>query len=143
MKKYILILLLATLAACNPTKRLDRLITRHPELLRTDTAYVEHTVIIPGQSAETVYNTRTATDTVTLERERLKIQLIKLPGQKIFVKGECKPDTVRIQVPVIRKTYVDKQLSWRDQVWSARWYIVAIVFLWSAVVYFYRQAIKK
>lgn len=96
--RYLVILLL--LASCTPQKRLDRLIRRHPELVRVDSVKIVDTVITRDVSIDTmrVMNTH---DTFIVNRDRLTVQVIR-HQDSIYVFGKCASDTVIIErnVPV-------------------------------------------
>ncbi len=93
-------LLLLLLASCTPQKRLDRLIRRHPELVRVDSVKIIDTVITQEVSVDTmqVMNTH---DTFIVNRDRLTVQVIR-NQDSIYVFGKCAADTVVIErnVPV-------------------------------------------
>lgn len=44
----------------------------------------------------TIYDTLKVRDTLRLENERVQVELIKMPGEKVFLKGTCKGDTVHV-----------------------------------------------
>jgi len=94
---------MAVLAACSPQKRLARLVDKHPELVTSDTVYQP----IPVIRAEVVRDTvvEWATDTVTIEKENLRVDVIMdTITKKIYIKGQCKADTVVVNVPVAVNT---------------------------------------
>lgn len=109
MKPTILALLCLCLVACSPQKRLQRLIAKHPELVRTDTITVHDTITIPG---DTVRDVRwlMAHDTITIENERQVVRVIRIPTGSpcdtarflASIEGIVKPDTIyrEIRVPV-------------------------------------------
>ena len=96
--RYLVLILL--LSSCTPQKRLDRLIRRHPELVRVDSVKIVDTVITRDVSIDTmrVMNTH---DTFIVNRDRLTVQVIR-HQDSIYVFGKCAADTVVIQrnVPV-------------------------------------------
>lgn len=96
--RYLVLILL--LASCTPQKRLDRLIRRHPELVRVDSVKIVDTVITRDVSVDTmrVMNTH---DTFIVNRDRLTVQVIR-HQDSIYVFGKCAADTVVIErnVPV-------------------------------------------
>ena len=59
-----------------------------------------HTVI---RETTTVHDTLKLRDTLRLENERVQVELIRLPGEKVFLKGTCKGDTVKV--------YTDKTIT--------------------------------
>ena len=101
-----LFLCLLLVIACSPERRLARLLENNPQLLKTDTVWKHDTVITKEVKADTVFklDTLALKDTITLEKERLKVQLV-YKDRKIYLNGECKPDTVFIKEPIISKKY--------------------------------------
>ena len=63
----------------------------------------------------TVHDTLKLRDTIRLENERVQVELIKLPGEKVYLKGTCKGDTVHVYnekiVEKITKK-ADKRQEW-------------------------------
>lgn len=122
MKKIINLLIIALLLfSCSPQKRLSRLLTHHPELMQTDTMYVNDTVIIDPYVIDTIFDLPVMADTVIVEKEKIKVQVIKqpVPG-KIRVVVERRTDTIYINKPV----YVNKIVypikddsRWYDSLW--------------------------
>lgn len=102
---------LLLLAACNPEKRLHRKAERRiaqaialdPRVLLgsqfTDTVLVHDTLVVPGYwVADTLV--LTAYDTVYMDTGRLHVEVVRVPGERVFVRGACAPDTVYKAVPV-------------------------------------------
>lgn len=110
--RYLVLLLL--LAACTPQKRLDRLIRKHPELVRVDSVKIIDTVITQEISLDTmrVMNTH---DTFIVNRDRLTVQVIR-HQDSIYVFGKCAADTVVIErnvpVKVVEASTDDGVLKW-------------------------------
>lgn len=66
-----------------------------------------HTVI---RETQTVHDTLKLRDTLRLENERVQVELIKLPGEKVYLKGTCKGDTVNVYTDrIIEKVKADKK----------------------------------
>lgn len=64
-----------------------------------DTVYKQIEVVREQVKHDTVFHTKVG-DTVIVEKDRLKVVYVRLPGDSVYIEGECKPDTVRIKVPV-------------------------------------------
>lgn len=113
MKPYLLIALFAL--ACSPQKRLNRLIARHPELVRTDTIVVRDTILLP---ADTLIQWKTWEithfDTVTIENERQVVKWRRVPvgtpcdscAVVIEMLAAAKADTIPTEVKVPCPTVV-------------------------------------
>lgn len=62
------------------------------------------------RETQTVHDTLKLRDTIRLENERVQVELIKLPGEKVFLKGTCKGDTVKFfNERIIEKAKADKK----------------------------------
>jgi hypothetical protein len=55
------------------------------------------------RETQTVHDTLKLRDTIRLENERVQVELIRMPGDKVFLKGTCKGDTVKV--------YTDKTIT--------------------------------
>ena len=100
--RYIIIILL--LSSCSPQKRLNRLVKKHPELIKVDTLSVHDTIHIETIKADTVFKDTTflrlLRDTITVVNDRLRINTYHY-RDSIFIEGECIGDTIirEIRVP--------------------------------------------
>ncbi|MHA1166312.1 MAG: hypothetical protein ACTSRU_00710 [Candidatus Hodarchaeales archaeon] len=118
--KYLYLILLISLTACSPVKRLNRLIDKHPELIRTETVTIRDTVevVVPEVKHDTMFLEKSLHDTVFIQKDRLKIKIWKV-SDTIRVEGECETDTIRlvreIEVPV--KYYKDDYKWWHKIPW--------------------------
>jgi hypothetical protein len=125
------ILLAIFLAACSPSKRLQRLLDKHPELSRVDTVTVVDTIYIPGDTLWRQVLLR-HTDTVTVENERQVVRVVRIPTGSpcdtaaIFmdIMAEVKPDTVYHTVTV----EVDRIVPCPEGATVAAWWRVAALF---------------
>lgn len=113
MKYFIAICIV--LVGCAPQKRLNRLIKRHPELVKIDTAIVSDTVHIETIKADTVFKDTTyfrlLRDTITITNDRLTIRQYHT-RDSIFIEGECLGDTLirEIKVPYQTVRAVTKEV---------------------------------
>ena len=92
------------LASCSPQKRLNRLVKKHPELIKVDTLSVHDTIHTETIKADTVFKDTTflrlLRDTITVVNDRLRINTYHY-RDSIFIEGECIGDTIirEIRVP--------------------------------------------
>ncbi len=100
----VIILTALFLSGCSASWHLKQAI-RKGSKVSSDTVYVEKSVIVPEVRTDTVFQA-IAGDTVTIERERLKIKYVKLPGDSVYIEGKCESDTVRISVPTYINTTI-------------------------------------
>lgn len=101
------IVILLLVIGCSPQKRLDRLIRKHPELVKVDTATVIDTVIIPKVTVDTVLKDTTyfrlLRDTIVINNDRLTIRQYHT-RDSIFITGECKDSIIIREVSVPYQT---------------------------------------
>ena len=99
--KITLLLVLSIQTGCSPSARLNRLLTRHPELKIPDTIVINDTMTIPQVEADTIIYIDSIRDTVILQKDRLEITLNRI-HDTLYIRGKCKADTVIINrtIPV-------------------------------------------
>jgi hypothetical protein len=128
--KFILLMtVLLMVCSCSPARRLERLIERHPELVTSDTARVNDTVITRDISTDTALLLTALPAGVIIQKDRLEIALNKV-HDTLFLRGRCKPDTIirKITVPYERIRIIKTDTNTR-QVAGIPWLIIAIVSL--------------
>jgi len=67
-------------------------------LIERDTIWTEKEVITKLIEKDTVF-TSLLGDTVYIQKEKLKIKYVKIPGDSVFIEGACVPDTLKILIP--------------------------------------------
>lgn len=103
-----LIPLLFLVISCTPQRRFNRLVKKYPYLLTADTLVVKDTVrdtiriTVPEVSVDTIVNAKDLYDTVTIEKDRVKIKVWRVKD-KIYINGKC--DTIYIEKPIERIVY--------------------------------------
>ena len=118
-----LVILTILLSNCSASQRAQRHLSKaidHIEkakkldpsisLKRIDTVTVEK--IVPRVVTDTVVKV-TPSDTVVIENERVKVKLIKVGGDTVYVQAEAKPDTLYIKVPCESEILIKKE-SYKD-----------------------------
>ena len=115
MKQLIIILLTLTIVACSPKTRFTRLITKHPELITTDSVTIHDTVrvVVPEVKVDTVVKVNDLLDTIFLEKEQLKVK-VWMKGDQVFIEGKC--DTVYVEQIIERRIpvrYYEKTPWWK------------------------------
>lgn len=139
MKPYLLIALFAL--ACSPQARLNRLIKKHPELVRADTLVVHDTIHI---AADTLIRWKTweitTFDTVVIENERQVVKWRRVPvgtpcdscALVIEMLAAAKADTITTEVkvpcPSVQATKEVKYIPW--------WIYACMGALFAACAYF-------
>ena len=94
--------ILCTVAiSCNTTKQAQRKLQRieknHPELFAADTTYVVKTDTIQVTTLQYAHDTIVSdADTVVVENERFKTEIIRVPFEKVRIKTIIKSDTIEV-----------------------------------------------
>lgn len=134
--KYLLIILI--LASCSPAaklRRAEKLIDKAEELgatWRVDTMMLKVPYPVPETIVKQVHFAMPG-DTVRVEKERLKIKYVRLPGDSVFVEGKCESDTIVIETPVtVTKTIEAKSnFPW--------WWLIVAVFAGAGLVAIFKK----
>ena len=101
----LLVMLMSCLCSCSPERKMQRLISKHPQLSRADTTTVTVTIYVPG---DTLWRSVLLQDTVavTNERQVVKIQRIRAGSPcdtaaiALDIQAQVKPDTVYRDIAV-------------------------------------------
>jgi hypothetical protein len=121
--KYCILLLAIFFISCGPTsklKRAERLIAKAEEQgaeWHSDTLYTTVEIPVPEIQTDTVFES-TEGDTVLITKDRLEIKYIHLPGQKVYIEGKCKGDTVYREVA----TTVYKEIKCPEKPQKWKWW---------------------
>lgn len=118
------VLLLVSCGPASKLRRAERLIHKaelQGAVWRSDTAYVQDTVIITGTRVDSLF-VPIPGDTVIIQNERLRVKYVRLPGDTVYISGESLPDTVVRTVPVAvtKEIHAESAFRW----W---WLVVAAV----------------
>ena len=113
------IIILVLLTSCGPTaklRRAEKLIKKaeaQGATWRVDTIYKEIAVPIESVRLDTLFKDVPG-DTVTLIKDRLKVVYVRLPGDSVYIEGECEADTVyqKVATVVNREIEVKSGLPW-------------------------------
>lgn len=108
--RYLLILLIPVLLACNPERRLHRIAQKY-DLVKVDTLNIIDTVRIEAVRADTTFFWSQLTDTLILTKDRLKVTVIK-NGDTVRVSGECDSIFVYKEIKVPYEKIVIKTSFW-------------------------------
>lgn len=105
MKNKILYILLAlSLGSCvvprnysRAKEKVDRIVNKFPEILENDTTVVlfDTTITTKGAQIDTALQVK-KNDTVYIEKEKLRIRIIRGKRDTLLITAECEPDTIRI-----------------------------------------------
>ena len=129
--KYTIYILIFILAACNPQKRLHRLVTKHPEIVKQDTILIKPKITVSGTvKTKTVEIDTTIWDLwlpevkgkpqadkkiLDYEKDSLRIIVVRKPENKLQVYARqgsqeisYKKDTIPVIVQPIGKTIINQ-----------------------------------
>jgi len=89
----------------------------------------QQVITTPGETVivterVTVVDTLELRDTIILEKERLRIEIMRLPGDSIVVEGECSSDTIRVETT--KYEYHTEELE-QSRGWTRILFFVALV----------------
>ena len=118
MKWLVKLTLLLLLTSCSAQWHLKKAVQKDPAILEKDTLVVTNTVVSPPVAiTDTV--TLKQHDTITIVKDRLKVQLVKV-NDTITINAECASDTIvtTIEVPYEKIVYVEKE-NFKDKVLSS------------------------
>ena len=117
IKNYIQIILIGLLlVGCSPQKRLNRLITKFPQLTELDTIYVRDTVVVENYNYDTTTLIRTHDTTTVINNERVILKYFyDTLREVIHHEVECLGDTVYTEKLVTIEKAVFRELSWWDK----------------------------
>ena len=138
MKWLVKLILLSSLMSCSAQWHLKKAVQKDPLILERDTLVVTNTVVTPPVAiTDTV--TLKQHDTIVIQKDRLKVQLVKV-NDTITINAECASDTIvrTIEVPYEKVVYV-KQKTLLEKIQGLAFYF-ALVLLALAIV---RRLINK
>ena len=127
LKNSILILLLVS---CSPQKRLNRLITKNPNLIQLDTLIVKDTIVIESFNYDTVTTFKYSDTTIIVNTEKVLARYYyDTLRQEIWHEIECKEDTIFYEklVPVEKVIY--KELSFWEKYQTLIYILLALFVL--------------
>jgi len=109
MKWLVKLILLSSLMSCSAQWHLKKAVQKDPLILVKDTLVVTDTVVTPPVAiTDTV--TLKQHDTITLVKDRLKVEILKV-NDTIIINAECASDTIvrTIEVPYEKIVYVEQK----------------------------------
>ena len=107
--RWTLLLLVSVLTSCSAHYHLRRAVKKDPSILQKDTITVVDTVVSkPVELKDTVVLRQT--DTVTIEKERLRVRIVR-SFDTIKVDAICEADTIVsiVSVPYEKIVYVERE----------------------------------
>lgn len=143
MKQIVTYILLLLLTSCGANYHLKK--SKYHELkaiskgakIQVDTVFKEIPVFIDSVRVDSIFSSKVG-DTVYLEKERLRVKYIRLPGDSVFIQGECQADTVKITVPI----EVKREIQTGAGFWDIFKIVLFAVVLTALLVTFYWKVAK-
>jgi len=115
-KVFVQIVLFSLLISCSPQERLNRLITKHPQLLQLDTLVVRDTVFVENYNYDTTTIIRSYDTTTVINNERVVLKYYyDTLREVIYHEVECLGDTVYVETLVPVEKAVFRELSWWEK----------------------------
>ena len=115
-KVFIQVVLLSLLFSCSPQERLNRLLTRHPQLLERDTIVVIDSVIVESYIRDTTTIIQMHDTTTVINNERVVLKYFyDTLREVIHHEVKCLGDTVYVETLVPIEKAVFRELSWWDK----------------------------
>jgi hypothetical protein len=107
-----IVILLTFLSSCTPENRLNRLISKHPHLVKSDTIWKTDTTIIQAVRYDTSFTL--SYDTTTIVHDRLTIKhFFNRHDSTVYISGECAGDTIYKEIPTVINTVIsEKPFNW-------------------------------
>ena len=130
IKNYIQIILVSLLIiGCSPQKRLNRLITKYPQLTELDTIIVRDTVVVENYNYDTTTIIRLHDTTMVVNNERVVLKYFyDTLRETIYHDIDCIGDTVYTEKLITVQKAVFKELSWWEK-YKDLIYILAVLLL--------------
>lgn len=130
-----IIAILILLSSCSPQKRLNRLLTKYPQLLhsKVDTVYIE------SVEADTIfyYNQK---DTVVIREGKLTMKYFyNSSDSTVYLQGKCAADTLIREIMIPSK--VEYKENWYNKILMP-FGIIGLVLILYIIFTFVRQFIK-
>jgi len=126
------------LVSCSPQKRLNRLLTLHPELVQNDPIRIRDTTIIPGVQLDTVVLYSALKDTITIEKENLQVKLFAV-NDTVYLLAETKGDTVVVEKEIVVERVIRKKNN--ETFKEFNWII--IIFAFIGIILVIKRIINK
>ena len=138
MKWAVKLTLMLLLTSCSAQWHLKKAVQKDPLILQKDTLIVNDTVVVqPVAITDTV--TLKQHDTIVVEKDRLKVQLVRV-NDTITIDAVCDSDTIIsvVEVPYEKIIYVE-QKSLFQRIQGLAFYFALVIF----ALYLVRRLIDK
>lgn len=141
MKTKPILILLLLLGGCSGQQRLNRVLKKNPDLIKSDTVVTHDTLTTVIAEADTMLLTHEYhySDTLVLQKEKLTVKVVNnYHDSTIYIQGECAPDTLVIQGESITRTLtVEPDWLIKARRFASYWWVVLLVVSTILVVRFF------
>ena len=113
MKWLVKLILVSSLMSCSAQWHLKKAVRKDPTIMEKDTLVVVDTVVSPPVAiTDTV--TMKQHDTITLVKDKLRVQLVKV-NDTITINAACDSDTIIsvVEIPYEKIVYVEQKTFWQ------------------------------
>ena len=132
MKWYIPIIISVILSSCSAQWHLNKAVKKNPQILQKDTVIAVDTIVTPPVALTDTVVLR-ETDTIVVEKERLKVKISRR-FDTIRVDAICEADTIIsiVEVPVDRIIYQERETP-MQKLQKLGLYLLAALVLWKVI----------
>ena len=116
------------LSSCSAQWHLKRAVKKDPSIIQESTVSVKDTVVVPPVVITDTVTTKEH-DTIIVEKDRLKVRIVKRLDT-LIIDGQCASDTIvrTIEVPVPSIVMKDSD-RWYNKVYKFSFYVLLILLL--------------
>lgn len=128
MKWVVKLITISLLSSCSATWHLKQAVKKDPTILVKDTLVVKDTVVLPPVATTDTVTTKLH-DTIVVEKDRLKVRIVKRQDT-LIIEGKCDSDTIiqTIEVPVPSLVMKDSD-RWYNKVYKFSFYLLLLLLL--------------
>ena len=122
MRWLVKLTLVLLLTSCSAQWHLRKAVQKDPMILKKDTLVVQDTLVVPPVVLKDTVTLKQH-DTIVIEKERLRVKIVKV-NDTLIIDAKCDSDTIvrTIEVPYDKIVYVEKESIW-DKIKSLAIYI--------------------
>jgi hypothetical protein len=120
-----LAMIVLLLASCWTPKRCNRVILKCG--IVADTVQVWDSIYLERVMTDTLLKLDSLRlhDTVTIEQDRVRVKIVRLPGERLFVQGECKDTVIRYVRQVVNAVKRERYIP----VWT--WVVMFLLLIFA------------
>lgn len=141
--RLIFVIIISLMVSCSPQKKLQRLIKKHPELIKIDTIRIEihDTIILKEFSFDTISQFFTSDTIQVIDNSRITLKYYYDTIEKnIYHDVKFKQDTIFYfkEIPFEIEKIIIKELTWWEK--NNQWVLFLLVIFGVSLIY---QKIKN